>query len=70
MDGFEENNGIIVLAATNMPDALDKALLRPGRFDRRVEVGLPDLKGREAILKVHAKKKKLNENVDLSYIAK
>lgn len=56
MDGFEGNNGVIILAATNRPESLDPALTRPGRFDRRVPVELPDLKGREAILKVHAKK--------------
>ena len=56
MDGFEGNNGVIILAATNRPESLDPALTRPGRFDRRVPVELPDLEGREAILKVHAKK--------------
>ena len=56
MDGFEGNNGVIILAATNRPESLDPALTRPGRFDRRVPVELPDLKGREAILKVHARK--------------
>ena len=56
MDGFEGNNGVIILAATNRPESLDPALTRPGRFDRRVPVELPDLKGREEILKVHAKK--------------
>ena len=56
MDGFEDNTGVIILAATNRPEALDPALLRPGRFDRRVPVELPDLKGREEILKVHARK--------------
>ena len=59
MDGFEENNGVIILAATNRPESLDPALTRPGRFDRRVPVELPDLEGREAILKVHAKKVQL-----------
>ena len=56
MDGFEGNEGVIVIAATNSPDVLDKALLRPGRFDRQVYVGLPDIRGREQILKVHARK--------------
>ena len=69
MDGFETNNGVIILAATNRPESLDPALTRPGRFDRRVPVELPDLKGREEILKVHAKKVKLVENVDFSVIA-
>ena len=70
MDGFEGNNGVIILAATNQPDALDPALTRPGRFDRRVPVELPDLKGREEILKVHAKKIKLADNVDFNKIAR
>ena len=70
MDGFETNNGVIILAATNRPESLDPALTRPGRFDRRVPVELPDLKGREEILKVHAKKVKLDESVDLSAIAR
>lgn len=70
MDGFEGNNGVIILAATNRPESLDPALLRPGRFDRRVPVELPDLKGREEILKVHAKKVKIAENVDFSKIAR
>ena len=70
MDGFEGNNGVIILAATNRPESLDPALLRPGRFDRRVPVELPDLKGREEILKVHAKKIKLYEDVDFGKIAK
>lgn len=70
MDGFEENNGVIILAATNRPESLDPALLRPGRFDRRVPVELPDLKGREEILKVHAKKVKMSEEVDFSKIAR
>ena len=70
MDGFEGNNGVIILAATNQPDALDPALTRPGRFDRRVPVELPDLKGREEILKVHAKKIKLADNVDFTKIAR
>ncbi len=70
MDGFETNNGVIILAATNRPESLDPALTRPGRFDRRVPVELPDLKGREEILKVHAKKVKLAENVDFSVIAR
>lgn len=70
MDGFESNNGVIILAATNRPESLDPALTRPGRFDRRVPVELPDLKGREEILKVHAKKVKLDESVDFSAIAR
>ena len=70
MDGFEENSGVILLAATNRPESLDPALTRPGRFDRRVPVELPDLKGREEILKVHAKKIKLAPDVDFSKIAR
>ena len=70
MDGFAANEGVIVLAATNRPDVLDKALLRAGRFDRQIVVGSPDVKAREEILKVHARKKKLAEDVDLSTIAK
>ena len=70
MDGFGANEGVIIIAATNRPDILDPALLRPGRFDRQVTVGYPDLKGREAILKVHAKGKPLGPDVDLSTIAK
>ena len=70
MDGFEENTGVIILAATNRPESLDAALTRPGRFDRRVPVELPDLKGREAILKVHAKPIKTNNNVDFQAIAR
>lgn len=70
MDGFGENAGVIILAATNRPDVLDPALLRPGRFDRQVVVGSPDILGREAILKVHARKKPLGEDVDLSVLAK
>ena len=70
MDGFEGNNGVIILAATNRPDSLDPALTRPGRFDRRIPVELPDLKGREEILKVHAKKIKLSEDVNLHTIAR
>ena len=69
MDGFSVNEGIIVMAATNRADILDPAILRPGRFDRRVEVGLPDIKGREGILQVHARKKKLGDDVDLHRIA-
>ncbi len=69
MDGFGINEGVIVLAATNRPDILDPALLRPGRFDRRVVVGTPDVKGREAILKVHAKGKKISDEVDLKVVA-
>ena len=70
MDGFEGNNGVIILAATNRPESLDPALTRPGRFDRRVPVELPDLKGREAILQVHAKKIKVAEDVDFNKIAR
>lgn len=70
MDGFGVNEGIIILAATNRPDILDPALLRPGRFDREVVVDRPDVKGREEILKVHARNKPLNENVDLSVLAR
>ncbi|WP_349421072.1 ATP-dependent zinc metalloprotease FtsH [Staphylococcus felis] len=69
MDGFGENEGIIMIAATNRPDILDPALLRPGRFDRQIQVGRPDVKGREAILHVHAKNKPLDETVDLKAIA-
>ena len=69
MDGFEKNQGVIVIAATNRPDILDPALLRPGRFDRQVRVGYPDTKGREAILRVHAKNKPLAPDVDLKVIA-
>ncbi len=67
MDGFTANEGVVVLAATNRPDILDPALLRPGRFDRQVYVGLPDIKGREEILRVHAKNKPLAEDVDLKH---
>ena len=70
MDGFESNNGVIILAATNRPESLDPALTRPGRFDRRVPVELPDLKGREEILKVHARKIKVAEDVDYNKIAR
>ena len=70
MDGFGVNEGIIILAATNRPDILDPALLRPGRFDRQVLVDHPDVKGREEILKVHAKNKPLDESVDLSVLAR
>ncbi len=70
MDGFEGNNGVIILAATNRPESLDPALLRPGRFDRRVPVELPDLKGREAILKVHSKKIKVADDVDFAQVAR
>ena len=70
MDGFGRTEGVIVLAATNRPDILDPALLRPGRFDRQIQVGRPDVKGREEILKVHAKGKKLDDSVDLSVIAR
>jgi len=69
MDGFSGNDGVIVIAATNRPDVLDPALTRPGRFDRQVVVGLPDVKGREAILKVHAKNKPLAKGVDLRSLA-
>ena len=70
MDGFEGNTGVIILAATNRPESLDPALTRPGRFDRRVPVELPDLKGREEILKVHAKKIKIAEDVDFNKVAR
>merc|ERR1711988_845914 len=70
MDGFQGNTGVIVIAATNRADVLDQALVRPGRFDRRVPVDLPDVKGRLAILKVHAKGKPLSEEMDLDIIAK
>ena len=70
MDGFEENSGIIILAATNRPDVLDPALLRPGRFDRQIVIGLPDIKGREEIIKVHAKNKPLSEDVTPSILAR
>ena len=70
MDGFESNNGVIILAATNRPESLDPALTRPGRFDRRVPVELPDLKGREEILKVHARKVKIADDVDFNKIAR
>ncbi len=70
MDGFDTNDGVIIIAATNRPDVLDKALLRPGRFDRQVIISLPDIKGRHEILKVHAKKIKMDESVDLLSIAR
>jgi len=70
MDGFEGNTGVVILAATNRPESLDPALTRPGRFDRRVPVELPDLKGREEILKVHAKKIKVEPNIDYTHIAR
>ncbi len=70
MDGFEGNEGVIVIAATNRPDVLDKALLRPGRFDRQVYVGLPDIRGREQILKVHGRKVPLDESVELNILAR
>lgn len=70
MDGFDGTKGIIILAATNRPEILDKALLRPGRFDRRIPVELPDLKGREAILKVHSKNKKLRSDIDFNLVAR
>src|SRR5690606_12613477 len=69
MDGFGANEGVIIIAATNRPDILDPALLRPGRFDRQITVGRPDVKGREEVLKVHARNKPLEENVDLKAIA-
>ena len=70
MDGFESNDGVIVMSATNRPDVLDPALLRPGRFDRQIVVSIPDVKGREAILKVHARKTVVDQKVDLSIIAR
>ena len=70
LDGMADNNGVIVIAATNRPDVLDSALLRPDRFDRQITVSLPDMKGREAILKVHARNKKISESVELSNLAK
>src|SRR5512136_948429 len=70
MDGFETNLGVIVVAATNRPDVLDKALLRPGRFDRQVTVGLPDVRGREQILDVHAKRLPMADNVEIKYLAR
>lgn len=70
MDGFDGSKGVVILAATNRPEVLDKALLRPGRFDRRIPVELPDLQGREAILKVHAKNIKLDKNIDYNAIAR
>ncbi|MBC8589603.1 ATP-dependent zinc metalloprotease FtsH [Wansuia hejianensis] len=70
MDGFDGKEGVVILAATNRPDSLDKALLRPGRFDRRIPVELPDLPGREAVLKVHAKKIKMEDNIDFNAIAR
>ena len=70
MDGFGDNEGIIVMAATNRPDILDPAILRPGRFDRQIYVGLPDIKGREQILRVHTRNKPLDEDVDLQVVAK
>ena len=70
MDGFEGNSGVIILAATNRPDSLDPALTRPGRFDRRVPVELPDLKGREEILKVHARKVALAPGIDFNTVAR
>ena len=70
MDGFEANAGIIVIAATNRPDVLDPALLRPGRFDRQVVVPLPDIRGREQILKVHMRRVPLGDDVDASILAR
>jgi len=70
MDGFESNEGVILIAATNRPDVLDPALLRPGRFDRRVVVPLPDVRGREEILRVHTRKIPLADDVDLAILAR
>ena len=70
MDGFEGNSGIIIIAATNRPDVLDSALMRPGRFDRQVTVDAPDIKGRLSILEVHARNKKLQEDLTLESIAR
>src|SRR5436305_820370 len=70
MDGFDSNDGVIIIAATNRPDVLDPALLRPGRFDRQIVVDWPDVRGREGILKVHAKKRPLADDVDLNAIAR
>jgi cell division protease FtsH len=70
MDGFDAHEGVIIMAATNRPDVLDSALLRPGRFDRQIIIDLPDLKGREDILKIHAKKIQMADTVDLSTVAK
>ena len=70
MDGFDTNEGVILVAATNRPDVLDPALLRPGRFDRRVVVDRPDLRGREQILKVHTRQTPLSDSVDLTVIAR
>ena len=70
MDGFDASKGVVILAASNRPETLDQALLRPGRFDRRIPVELPDLKGREAILKVHAKNIQVDAHVDFGLIAR
>ena len=70
MDGFEGNDGVILMAATNRPDVLDPALLRPGRFDRRVVVTRPDVRGREEILRVHTRKVPLGDNVDITVLAR
>jgi cell division protease FtsH len=70
MDGFESNEGVILVAATNRPDVLDPALLRPGRFDRRVVVGLPDIRGREEILRVHVKKVPVSDDTNLNILAR
>src|SRR5690606_32806380 len=70
MDGFESNDGVILVAATNRPDVLDPALLRPGRFDRRIIVGLPDVRGREAILRVHTRKVPIDDHADISLVAR
>ena len=70
MDGFDTNTSVIVIAATNRPEMLDEALLRPGRFDRTITIGLPDINDREQILKIHAENKKLDEDVDLNQLQK
>merc|ERR1712224_946558 len=70
MDGFSDNEGVIVISATNRPDVLDKALLRPGRFDRKIMVSIPDIRGREKILNVHAKQVSISSDVDMSMIAR
>jgi len=70
MDGFESNDGVILVAATNRPDVLDPALLRPGRFDRRVVVGLPDVRGREEVLRVHVKKVPVSDDTNLNVLAR
>ena len=70
MDGFGENSGVIIMAATNRPDVLDPAILRPGRFDRQIVIGIPDVKGREEIIKVHSKNKPMDEQVSPSILAR